>query len=120
MISLKEKKKRQHEKELKSFRNKMGKNIVWFDSLGKTRQFDLLFQWKREKNNNKLTCPEKVYVKLSQIDTGTWRRIFKWTGVTKYPPNLKYFIEERKKLRIFSPDIVNIRQSTIDLLLNKK
>ena len=49
MISVKEKKKRQHEKELKSFRNKMGQNIVWFDSLSKTKQFDLLFQWKKEK-----------------------------------------------------------------------
>jgi phage terminase large subunit GpA-like protein len=116
-ISEKEAKRRQHEKELKSFRNKMGQNIVWFDSIGRTKQFDLLFQWKREKSNNKLTKPEKVKVKTSQIDS---RRIFKWVEVTKYPPNLKHFINERKNLRIFTPSIVNVRQSTIDLLLNKK
>jgi len=119
-ISEKEAKRRQHEKELKSFRNKMGQNIVWFDSIGRTKQFDLLFQWKREKSNNKLTKPEKVKVKTSQIDSRTWRRIFKWVEVTKYPPNLKHFINERKNLRMFTPSIVNIRQSTIDLLLNKK
>jgi hypothetical protein len=118
MISLKEKKKRQHEKELKSFRNKMGQNVVWFDSLGKTRQFDLLFQWKREKNKNNLTVPEKSFVR--KMKHNGWKRQFHWVEVTKYPTNLKYFIEERKKLRIFSPNIVNIRQSTIDLLLNKK
>jgi hypothetical protein len=119
-ISEKEAKRRQHEKELKSFRNKMGQNIVWFDSIGRTKQFDLLFQWKREKSNNKLTRPEKVKVKTSQIDSRTWSRIFKWVEVTKYPPNLKHFINERKNLRMFTPSIVNVRQSTIDLLLNKK
>lgn len=111
MISVKEKKKRQHEKELKSFRNKMGQNIVWFDSLSKTKQFDLLFQWKKEKKNNKLTIPEKTFV---------WRRAIKWVEITKYPPNLKYFIKERKNSRMFTPNIANVRQTTIDILLNKK
>ena len=119
-ISEKEAKRRQHEKELKSFRNKMGQSIVWFDSLSRTKQFDLLFQWKREKSNNKLTKPEKVKVRTSQIDSRTWRRVFKWVEVTKYPPNLKHFIKERKNLRMFTPNIVNVRQATIDLLLNKK
>ena len=119
-ISDKEVKRRQHEKELKSFRNKMGKNIVWFDSLDKAKQYDLLFQWKREKHNNKLTIPEKTYVRESTIDGKTWRRIFKWVEITKYPPNLKYFINERKNSRMFTPSIVNVRQATIDLLLNKK
>jgi hypothetical protein len=117
-ISEKEAKRRQHEKELKSFRNKMGQNIVWFDSLGRTKQFDLLFQWKREKSNNKLTKPEKV--KVRQMKYIGWKRKFQWVEITKYPPNLKHFINERKHLRMFTPSIVNIRQSTIDLLLNKK
>ena len=120
MLSEKEKIKKKNEKELKSFRNKMGSNIVWFDSLGKTKQYDLLFQWKKEKHNNKLTKPEKVKVRQSQIDSKTWRRIFKWVEVTKYPPNLKYFIKERKHLRMYTPNVVNVRQATIDLLLNKK
>ena len=120
MLSEKEKIKKKNEKELKSFRNKMCSNIVWIDSLGKTKQYDLLFQWKKEKHNNKLTKPEKVKVRQSQIDSKTWRRIFKWVEVTKYPPNLKYFIKERKHLRMFTLNVVNVRQATIDLLLNKK
>jgi hypothetical protein len=119
MISVKEKKKRQHEKELKSFRNKMGQNIVWFDSLSKTKQFDLLFQWKKEKKNNKLTIPEKTFVRRLQLDS-SWRRTTKWVEITNYPPNLKYFIQERKHSRMFTPNISNVRQATIDLLLNKK
>jgi hypothetical protein len=117
MISGKEKKKRQHEKELKSFRNKMGQNIVWFDSLTRTKQFDLLFQWKREKHSNNLILPEKSFVRKLQLDSNTWRRTTKWVEVTKYPPNLKHFINDRKKSRMFLTNIVNIRQATIDLLL---
>jgi len=36
MLSNKEKKRRQHEKELNSLRNKMGRNTIWFDALNKT------------------------------------------------------------------------------------
>jgi hypothetical protein len=57
MLSSKEKKRRQHEKELKSLRNKMGKSIIWFDALNKTQQYDLLFRWKKEKNRNNLIIP---------------------------------------------------------------
>ena len=117
-ISDKEAKRRQHEKELKSFRNKMGQNIVWFDSLGRTKQFNLLFQWKEEKHNNKLTKPEKV--KVRKLKYVGWKRQIQWVEVTKYPPNLKYFIKERKNSRMFRTNIVNVRQATIDLLLNKK
>lgn len=117
-ISEKEAKRRQHEKELKSFRNKMGQNIVWFDSLSRTKQYDLLFQWKREKHNNKLTKPEKVKVRQSKFIG--WKRKFHWVDVTQYPVNLKYFIKERKNWRMFKTNIVNVRQATIDILLNKK
>ena len=48
-ISNNEKKRRQYKKELKSLRNKMGSNIVWFDSLPKSKQYDILFKWKSEK-----------------------------------------------------------------------
>ena len=40
MLLDKEKKRRQHEKELKSLRNKMGKSIIWFDALNKTQQYE--------------------------------------------------------------------------------
>ena len=49
MLSNKEKKRRQHEKELNSLRNKMGKNVIWFDALNKTQQYDFLFRWKKKK-----------------------------------------------------------------------
>ena len=42
----KERKKRKHKKELKSLRNKMGKNIIWFESLSPKKQYDVLFLWK--------------------------------------------------------------------------
>ena len=70
-ISEKESKRKQHEKELKSFRNKMGQNIVWFDSLSLTKQYDLLFQWKRERHNNKLTNPKKLKLNNHKLTVKT-------------------------------------------------
>lgn len=99
MISEKEKKRRQHEKELKSFKNKLGSNIVWFDSLSKRKQYDILFRWKSEKYIKKnVTVPKRsLSYKLSKI----------------YPANIKHY-------RRYKPSIVDLRQTTIDLLLNKK
>jgi hypothetical protein len=73
----------------------------------------------KRKENNKLTIPEKTFVRRLQLDS-SWRRAIKWVEITKYPPNLKYFIQERKHSRMFTPNISNVRQATIDLLLNKK
>ena len=61
MISKKEKKARQHKKELKSFRNKMGSHKIWFDSLPLGKQYDLLFLWKTDKHYNKLEKPLKSF-----------------------------------------------------------
>ena len=110
MISNKQKKKRQHLKELNSLRNKMGSNIVWFDSLTKKKKYDLLFEWKREKHTNNLTKPEtsKVWI--------PWTR--QVIEVTNYPPNLKYFIKKAKKR--YRVDVVRVREASIDLLLNNK
>lgn len=117
-ISNYEKKRRQHEKELKSFRNKMGKNIVWFDSLTKTRQYDLLFTWKREKENNKLQAPEEKTV-IRPTWVGFRRKMIK-EKITVYPISLKHFIIKCKQNTNFRPSITKVRDAAIDILLNTK
>lgn len=49
MLTKKVKSKRKSEKELKSFKNKMGDNLIWFNSLPKQKQYDILFMWKEAK-----------------------------------------------------------------------
>ena len=117
-ISNYEKKRRQHEKELKSFRNKMGSNIVWFDSLSKTKQYDLLFGWKREMNNNKLVVPEERII--SKATWSGFRRKFIKEKVTFYPASLKHFLIECKKNPNFKPSRTKVRDAAIDILLNSK
>jgi hypothetical protein len=79
-----EQRKKKHLKELNSLKNKLtGKSLVWFDSLGKKKQWDLLFEWKQEKFHNKLSKPEVKYFK---------RRRRK---LVMYPASLKHFIREK-------------------------
>ncbi len=120
MMSNKEKKRRQHEKELKSLRNKMGPNIVWFDSLSKTKQYDILFEWKRKKQTKKNIKPEYVEVwKREPIDPkrpwGKTKRVKSLELV--YPPSLKHFIISCKHDYRFTPKVQKLREATIDLLL---
>jgi len=122
-LSNKEKKKRQHEKELVSFRNKMGSNIVWFDSLSKRKQYDLLFGWKRVRHMDKRTKPE--YVEISKRVPVDPTRPYGKKKIIKvlelrYPPSLKHYIKTCKKARIYQPRIQNVRQAAIDILLNSK
>lgn len=118
-ISNYEKKRRQHEKELNSFRNKMGSNIVWFDSLSKTKQYDLLFGWKREKSSNKLEHPEeKTIIKVVRVGWG--KRMRTKEKVTNYPASLKHFIEKCKQNPNFRPSVTKVRDTAIDILLNSK
>jgi len=116
MLSDKEKKQRQHKKELKSFRNKMGSNIVWFDSLPLAKKYDLLFEWKSEKHNNTLKSPETKKVKRRNPYLRKWE----YLDVVSYPVNFKYFILVRKNSRRYKPSVVSLRDTTIDILLNKK
>ena len=117
-ISNYEKKRRQHEKELKSFRNKMGKNIVWFDSLSKTKQYDLLFSWKREKENNKLQAPEQKTI-LRPSFIGFKRKMIK-QKITSYPASLKHFIIKCRVNPQFQPSRTKVRYAAIDIILNSK
>lgn len=122
-LSNKEKKRRKSEKELKSFRNKMGSNIIWFDSLSKGKQFDLLFGWKRTKHMNKRTKPEfiKSTKRVPVDESRPWgrKKIVKVLEL-KYPPSLKHFIKTCRSDSNFQPRVQNVRQTTIDMLLNKK
>ena len=117
-ISNYEKKRRQHEKELISFRNKMGSNIVWFDSLSKTKQYDLLFGWKREKSSNKLQSPEdKIIFKRTWVG---YRRKMVKEKVTSYPVSFKHFIVKCRVNPNFQPSRTKVRDAAIDILLNSK
>ena len=118
MLSNKEKKRRQHEKELNSLRNKMGKNTIWFDALNKTQQYDFLFRWKSEKNNNKLIKPEKktIYRSITGYNNGRFQVIRKEIEVINYPPNFKYFIKNIKPF--FSVSISKMRESQLKHLLD--
>ena len=108
-ISNKEKKRRQYKKELKSLRNKMGSNIVWFDSLPKSKQYDILFKWKSEKYIKKsVTIPKLVKLNKRSMN------------IKIYPSNIKHYILILKKNRRYKPTIVNIRETTIDLILQIK
>lgn len=115
-LSDKEKKKRQHEKELKSLRNKMsGQNLVWFDSLTKSKQYDFLFAWKREKYMNQKEKP--VIRKVRQRALFNNRFGYKWVDVKSYPSNIKHFIKKTKSIPGFRPSVTNLRQSALDLIL---
>jgi hypothetical protein len=118
MISDKEKKSRQTEKELKSLRNKMGSNILWFDSLHIVLKYDLLFAWKAEKYTNKLTQPKKEKViKFTRVG---WKAKRQKVEVINYPPNLKYFIQKIKTHPRFKVNVIDHRNAAIEILLNKK
>jgi hypothetical protein len=70
---------------------------------------------------NKRTKPEYVDVtKRVAIDPARpWgrKKVVKVKEL-RYPPSLKHFIVECKMMPSFKPKIQNIRQSTIDILLN--
>ena len=118
MLSNKEKKRRQHEKELNSLRNKMGKSIIWFDALNKTQQYDLLFRWKKEKNRNNLIIPKKkiLYKRVSGFVNGKLQVVNKQIEVISYPPNFKYFLKSIKPN--FSVSVKKMRESQLKHLLN--
>jgi len=104
----KEKKLRQHKKELKSFRNKMGKHIVWFDALTSEKQYDLLFLWKKEK-----------HLKRDIVEpTKTKGKYIKRTYVA-YPASLKHFLKVYTLDRRFQPNKARIREASLKLLLNE-
>jgi hypothetical protein len=96
----------------------MGKNIVWFDALSKTKQYDLLFYWKIEKKRNKLQAPEQKTI-LRPIYDGRRGRMVK-QKITSYPPSFKHFIIKYRVNPQFQPHKTKVRDAAIDILLNSK
>jgi len=95
-------------KEFESFCKKVRiNNLIWFDALSKTKQYDLFYEWKREKYN----CIERK----KRIKFKKWG-----IEIVLYPPKLKHFIKEKKKEYRYQPNKINMRESAIDFLLNKK
>lgn len=115
MLTDSEKKKRQHQKELKSLRNKMnGYNLIWFDSLSDKKKWDLLFEWKFHKYHNDLKKPDVTFVNKWLF--GKRRKVKQ----INYPANLKHFLKERMGRGKYSVRVSEVRNSVIDILLNNK
>lgn len=118
MLTDSEKKKKQHIKELHSFRNKMtGSKLIWFDSLTQKKQFDLLFEWKSEKYYNKLQKPEVKFLKRRKY---SFFKSYEITKIIEYPPSIKHFTNLRKRLSRYSVRLSQMRNTAIDILLNNK
>lgn len=117
-MSNKEKKRRQHEKELNSLRNKLsGQLIVWFDSLSTQRKYDLLFEWKYLKHHKRdIQSPQVKKVKRRN----RFSRKVEIVSVITYPASFKHFVQTKKKSFRYKPHVANIRNTTIDILLNEK
>lgn len=114
MITEKEKTKRKNQKKLKSFRNKMGSNIVWFDSLTKQRQYDLLFEWEQEKWQKRfITKPTTKKKRELKIINRRYKPVM--VDVIVYPANLKHFIREVKDR--YKVNVDRVRNAAIDILL---
>lgn len=115
-ISDKEKKQKQHTKELESLRNKMGKNIIWFNSLPKKLQYNILYDWKKEKYKNKLKAPKISYAKPYFF--GFAIKNPKKVKIINYPPSFKHFI--KKYITIYKMPINLIREEAINAILENK
>lgn len=115
----KERVKRKNQKQLNSLRNKMvGDNLVWFDSLTNQKKYDFLFEWKREKHDNKLKEPKKVQILKRKFVNGRYTLLK--VDVMKYPASLKHFIRRSKQMRYYQPVVKRKRDSIINILLNEK
>jgi hypothetical protein len=86
--------------------------------LSKTKQYDLLFSWKREKENNKLQAPEQKTI-LRPSFIGFKRKMIK-QKITSYPASLKHFIIKCRVNPQFQPSRTKVRDAAIDILLNSK
>jgi hypothetical protein len=111
MESKKTKSIKKHKKELSSFRNKMGSNLIWFNSLTTQKQYDLLFLWKQEKWRDKSGNRPKF---IFRYKAGHREKAI------NPPLKFSHWIISWKYSRKFSTPKNKIRNSAIDLILNKK
>jgi hypothetical protein len=114
MISNRNKNKRRYRKELKSFRNKLGSNIIWFDSLPKEKQYDLLFEWKKYRHSKKDIKIKEISVKRFDPVLRRYKRV----DIKIYPPKLKYWILEKRFSGHYTPNKLYLRDKAIDFILN--
>ena len=99
------------EKEFKSFKNKFhGQNKIWFDALTEKKQLDLLYDWKEYKWRNK----------DNKRSTKTISNGYSSVKIISYPPSFKYFIIGCKSTWKYRVKKEDIRDKTIDFLLNKR
>ena len=116
-MTIEEKNKRKHIKEMKSFKNKMNvNNLAWFESLDNTKQYDILFIWKKIKNQSIIKKPVVRYIRKYNFDTKEYEYIKK----IFYPSKLKYFLKSIKKSKRFQGNKNKIRTSLINKILNEK
>lgn len=112
-ITDQEKKTRQHKKELKSLRNKLSStNKIWFDSLTKEKQYDLLFIWKDIKYRNKLKSPEVYYRRMYNFSNNN----YSFEKKKIYPASLKHLVKALKFSRRFRVDKSRYRSAVLKSL----
>ena len=108
----KQRKRIQHYKELKALKKKMkGFNLLWFNSLNLRRQYDFLFDWKREKNFNTTKEVTIAYVRMRG-----WRIIITHKY---YPPSLKHFIKASMRRRKYYVNHADIRNTALGVVLDE-
>jgi hypothetical protein len=99
-----------HEKELKSFINKLGSNKYWFVTLSENKQYDVLFMWKSAKWNY-----ENVRHPVVTSYSSTGRIIRKYQKL-----KLKHWIKRVKVSPRFFMPVNFIRDRKIENLLKNK
>ena len=102
------------EKEMRSFKNKFhGYNLIWFESLVKPKQENLLKDWKRYKWYKRNNNNEVKYFKTWDWNNNKTEML----KVINYKPSFKHFINEKKKMRFYKVSTQIMRDNIIDHLL---
>ena len=102
------------EKEMRSFKNKFhGSNLIWFESLVKPKQENLLKDWKRYKWYKRNSNNEVKYFKTWDWNNNKTEML----KVINYKTSFKHFIKEKKKMRFYKVSTQIMRDNIIDHLL---
>lgn len=102
------------EKEMRSFKNKFhGSNLIWFESLVKPKQENLLKDWKRYKWYKRNNNNEVKYFKTWDWNNNKTEML----RVINYKPSFKHFINEKKKMRFYKVSTQELRNKTLEHLL---
>jgi hypothetical protein len=110
MESNRSKSNKKNNKQLESFKNRLGMHIIWFNALSIEKQFDLLFLWKKEKWNNLNGNRPKLIYRYNPVSR-------KREKIINPKLKLKHWIISWKYTRRFSPSKNKVRNSAIDIIL---